>query len=95
MKKDDSMMYIYNIDKLQGKKKISIEQQQAATKYQVSETFKRCRKERKLTQVEMSELTGIQQPNITRFESKNCNPTLEMMVKMAAAMGKTVHITLE
>ena len=33
-------------------------------------------------------------PNITRFESGSYNPSLDFMVKIAAAMGKRVQITL-
>ena len=37
---------------------------------------------------------GDFQPNITRFESGSYNPSLDFMVKIAAAMGKRVQITL-
>ena len=61
----------------------------------VGDRSKSIRKGKRLTQVELSKLTGIPQPNITRFESDKSNPTLEMLVKMAAALGKKVTITLE
>ena len=52
------------------------------------EGFKQNRKLNGMTQTELS------QPNITRFESGSYNPSLDFMVKIAAAMGKRVQITL-
>ena len=62
---------------------------------EVIEQYIECRKNQKMTQVELAKITGIPQPNITRFESDKSNPTLEMLVKMAAALGKKVTIQLE
>ena len=45
--------------------------------------------------MENGERAGISQPNITRFESGNYNPSLEFLVKIAGAMGKKVKVTLE
>ena len=53
------------------------------------------RKELGLTQSELGKRAGISQPNITRFESGNYNPSLEFLVKIAGAMGKKVKVTLE
>lgn len=44
--------------------------------------------------MELGRKAGISQPNITRFESGSYNPSLDFMVKIAAAMGKRVQITL-
>ena len=33
--------------------------------------------------------------NISRFENGNSNPSLEFLQKMAACLGKTLHITFE
>ena len=57
--------------------------------------YKALRKGQKITQTKLAKVTGIPQPNITRFESDKSNPTLEMMIKMAAALGKKVTISLE
>ena len=48
-----------------------------------------------MTQEELGRRVGIPQSNVTRFESGNYNPTLEFLVKMAAAMGKKVKVSLE
>ncbi len=57
--------------------------------------YKQYRKELGLTQSELGKRAGISQPNITRFESGNYNPSLEFLVKIAGAMGKKVKVTLE
>jgi len=57
--------------------------------------YKALRKGQKITQTKLAKVTGIPQPNITRFESDDSNPTLEMLVKMAAALGKKVVINFE
>ncbi len=56
--------------------------------------FKQNRKLNGMTQTELGRKAGISQPNITRFESGSYNPSLDFMVKIAAAMGKRVQITL-
>ena len=56
------------------------------------EGFKQNRKLNGMTQTELGRKAGISQPNITRFESGSYNPSLDFMVKIAAAMGKRVPI---
>lgn len=53
-----------------------------------------CRKEKGISQMELSKRTGISQPNITRFESGNYNPSLEMLVKIAEALDMKLEIGL-
>ncbi len=45
-----------------------------------------------LTQMELAKASGIRQSNISRIESGSCSPTVETLQKLAAAMGKTLHI---
>lgn len=52
------------------------------------------RKMKGLTQAEVAERAGISRTNISRFESGTYNPTLEMLVKLAAAMDLNISITL-
>ena len=42
------------------------------------------RKIRNLTQEELASSMGIKRPNISRFETGQYNPTLDLLVKMAA-----------
>lgn len=91
----DKMLFLYKDDIINGKSKISIESMQASMKYQVAEIYKACRKEKNMTQNDLAKITGIAQPNINRFESASSNPSLELLVKMAAAMGMEVEISLK
>ncbi|MGN0374923.1 MAG: helix-turn-helix domain-containing protein [Butyrivibrio sp.] len=53
------------------------------------------RKEKNMTQNDISVLTGILRPNISRMESGNYNPTLDMLVRVADSLGLKVNITFE
>lgn len=48
-----------------------------------------------LTQAEVAERAGISRTNISRFESGEYNPTLEMLVKLATAMDLDILVTLK
>lgn len=52
------------------------------------------RKEKKMTQNDICLITGIQRPNISRMESGNYNPTLDMVVRIADSMGLKVTVTI-
>ena len=75
--------------------KILLETKQKVTIQRTVDIYKQYRKELGLTQSELGKRAGISQPNITRFESGNYNPSLEFLVKIAGAMGKKVKVTLE
>ncbi|MCC2255567.1 helix-turn-helix domain-containing protein [Ruminococcus sp. CLA-AA-H200] len=47
-----------------------------------------------LTQAELAKKSGIPRSNITRFESGNYNPSLELLVRIAAALGMTLQMEL-
>lgn len=53
------------------------------------------RKQKGLTQNDISVATGILRPNISRMESGNYNPTLDMLVRVANSMGLKVNISFE
>ena len=50
---------------------------------------------KKMTQEQLAQRTGISRPNISRFESGNYNPSLEMMVRIAEALEMNLNIKLE
>lgn len=52
------------------------------------------RKELGMTQAELARRAGVPRTNITRFESGSYNPSLEMMVRIAAALGMKLQIEL-
>ncbi len=50
------------------------------------------RKNQNITQQELSNMTGIMPSNIARFESGKRTPTLVVLQKYAAAVGKHIEI---
>ena len=80
---------------MENGEKILLETQQKVTIQRTVDIYKQYRKELGLTQSALGKRAGISQPNITRFESGNYNPSLEFLVKIAGAMGKKVKVTLE
>ena len=80
---------------MENGEKILLETQQKVTIQRTVDIYKQYRKELGLTQSELGKRAGISQPNITRFESGNYNPSLDFLVKIAGAMGKKVKVTLD
>ncbi len=83
--------YIYT----DGNEKILIESLQTDTRHAVIDQYIRCRKAKKMTQADLARRTGIARPNITRFESGSYNPSLEFMVKIAAALDMHLELRLQ
>ena len=73
------MDYIYT----SGEQKVIIEAEQKNTRRSVIEQYVQCRKR-----------TGIPRSNITRFESGSYNPSLELLVRIAAALGMNLQVQL-
>ena len=48
-----------------------------------------------MTQKELAKRIGTKQSDISRLESGNYNPSLELLQKTAKALGKTLTIALE
>ena len=82
--------YIYT----SGEQKILIEVEQKSTRNSIVEQYVQCRKMQGLTQAELAKKAGIPRSNITRFESGNYNPSLELLVRIAAALGMTLQMQL-
>ena len=55
----------------------------------INDNIKRYRKERGLTQKKLSELCGIAEPTIRRYEAGTLNPKIETIDKIAYALGIT------
>lgn len=85
-----AMDYVFTVDK----EEILIEGLQKDTRARVIEAYVNCRKDKKMTQEKLATLSGISRPNITRFESGHYNPSLEMLVRIAAAMDMEIEISL-
>ena len=86
----NSMDYIYT----SAEQKILIEVEQKSIRQSVIEQYIRWRKIQGMTQAELAKRAGIPRTNITRFESGNYNPSLEMLVRIAAALGMTLQVQL-
>ena len=84
------MDYIYSDDN----QKILIEPQQKSTRKNIIDQYVRYRKKIGIAQAELARRAGVPRTNITRFESGSYNPSLEMMVRIAAALGKKLQIEL-
>ena len=75
--------------------KEKVEDIQMKTRLELIEQLVKCRKEKRITQADISNATGIQRPNISRLESGKYNPTLDMIVRVADSIGYEVEINLK
>ena len=60
--------------------------------FQIIREMIKAREEKNITQVELSNLTGISQADISRLESGEANPTIGILKRVAEAFGKQVRI---
>lgn len=70
-------------------------EKQKNTRRNVIEQYIKFRKDRKLTQEELAGIIGVPRPSISRFESGDYNPTLDMMVKIAEGLELNLDISLK
>ncbi len=76
-------------------KEIDITEKQLKLRNELIAQFVECRKRKGWTQQELSKRSGITRSNITRFESGRYNPTLEMVVRVAAALEVELTFNLD
>ena len=62
---------------------------------QVGRSLAQVRKQRGITQYELSQKTGIQQAAISRIENGRGNATLDVVESLARGLGVTLHIDIE
>lgn len=62
--------------------------------YTISGSVIAARKARKLTQAQLSELSGVQQADISRIENGNLLPTTATLSKLLLALGARMRIEL-
>ena len=53
------------------------------------------RKEKKMTQQDIADYTGMDRGNIGRIESKRYTPTLDVLMRYASALGMTIELNLK
>lgn len=85
------MDFIY----VNGEERFLIETLQRDTRTDVIRRYVECRKAQGMTQEDLARRSGISRPNIARFESGRYNPSLEMLVKVAAALNMSLEINLK
>ena len=74
--------------------KVKKEYDALESKYALIESIILARKEKNLTQKELSELTGITQADLTIIENGNANPSLNTLLKLANGLGKKLQVSL-
>ena len=65
---------------------VLVERQKERVKNQILTSYINLRKERGITQQEIADRTGIKRTNVARIESGRNAPTIEVLVKLAAAL---------
>ena len=54
----------------------------------------KARKEQNITQAELAKRVGTQKSNISRLESGNYNPSLDFLIRVSEALGKSLSVQL-
>lgn len=52
------------------------------------------RKRQKLTQKELADKIGLKQSNISRLETGKSNPSIDFLQRVAAGLGKELHVEI-
>ena len=73
---------------------VLVEKQKERVKNQILTSYINLRKERGITQQEIADRTGIKRTNVARIESGRNAPTIEVLVKLAAALDMELEIRL-
>ena len=73
---------------------VLVERQKERVKNQILTSYINLRKERGITQQEIADRTGIKRRNVARIESGKNAPTIEVLVKLAAALDMELEIRL-
>lgn len=69
-------------------------EKQDAVRKNIVDQYIAQRKSHNLTQEELAGIMGVKRPNISRFETGQYNPTLDLLVKMAECMDLEIEVTL-
>lgn len=63
-----------------------------APEYELAKMLIACRNSGNLTQKQLSELTGIDQADISKIENGNANPSIKTLTRIASAMNMELKI---
>ena len=71
-----------------------VEMQKERVKNDILESYIAIRKKRGITQQQIADYTGMQSTNAVRIESGRYLPTLEVLIKLAAALDMDLEVKL-
>ena len=80
------------IARLRKSPKFEEESQNSETEYQVGRQLISARIANNLTQQELAKLAGTTQAVISRIESMSVSPSIQLVDRIARALGKTLQI---
>lgn len=69
-----------------------MEHEELEPRYQIVYAMLRGRMENGMTQRDLSQATGITQPDISKLENGTANPSLHTLEKVAAGLGMTLRV---
>jgi predicted transcriptional regulator len=92
MKGGVEMKFRDHLDELLQDEEFAIEFKRLEPEYEIVKAMIEGRNENGMTQKDLSQATGIQQAQISRLENANYNPSIALLKRIAAGLGKEVHI---
>ncbi len=72
-----------------------MEEERLQPRLDVISQIRQVRKEQKMTQEALAQRAGTKKSNISRLESGKYNPSLDLLIRVAACLGKRIHIWME
>lgn len=78
--------------RLETDAKFRKEYEALAPEYELAKMLIACRNADNLTQKQLSELTGIDQADISKIENGNANPSIKTLTRIASAMNMNLKI---
>ena len=69
-----------------------MEEEKLQPRLDVISQIRQVRKEQKMTQEALAQRAGTKKSNISRLESGKYNPSLDLLIRVAACLGKRIHI---
>lgn len=77
---------------LETNEELRREYEALAPEYEIAKMLIACRNSEHLTQKQLSELTGIDQSDISKLECGNANPSVKTLTRLASAMNMKLKI---
>jgi len=81
-------------EQLMKDEEFKAEYEKLKPRYEVISQIIEVRNKQNITQEELALRVGTKKSNISRLESGEYNPSLDMLIKVAKGLGKEVHIQL-